>query len=70
MNTDEAQRIYRKRGATAEFPFSWIKEKLGIRKFRLRGLAKANTEALWGVLTYDAMQWERLSWPPKIALAA
>jgi hypothetical protein len=47
MNTDEAQRIYRKRGATAEFPFSWIKEKLGIRKFRLRGLAEATTEAIW-----------------------
>jgi transposase len=70
MKTEEAQRIYRKRGATAEFPFSWIKEKMGIRKFRLRGLAKATTEAIWAVLTYDVMQWERLSWRPKVAAAA
>lgn len=67
MNTDEAKQIYRTRGATAEFPFCWLKEKLGIRKFRLQGLAKATTEAIWGVLTYDVMQWERLSWRPKRA---
>lgn len=70
MKTEQAKQIYKKRGATAEFPFSWIKEKLGLRKFRLRGLAKATTEAIWGVLTYDAMQWERLSWRPKVPRAA
>ncbi len=69
MKTEQAQTIYRKRGAVAEFPNSWIKEKLGIRKFRLRGLAKATTEALWGVLTYNVMQWLRLSWRPKLAAA-
>ena len=62
METAEAQQIYRKRGPTAEFPNAWIKEKLGIRKFRLRGLAKASVEALWGVVTYDVMQWYRLCW--------
>ena len=70
METPEAKQIYRKRGPTAEFPNSWIKEKLGIRKFRLRGLAKARVEALWGVLTYDVMQWIRLSWRGKQAAAA
>jgi transposase len=65
METPEAKQIYRKRGPTAEFPNSWIKEKLGIRKFRLRGLAKARVEALWGVVTYDVMQWIRLSWRAK-----
>lgn len=71
METPEAKQIYRKRGPTAEFPNSWIKEKLGIRKFRLRGLAKARVEALWGVVTYDVMQWIRLSWRGKqTALAA
>src|SRR5260370_42579115 len=44
--------------------------KLGIRKFRLRGLARAATEALWGVLTYDVMQWMRLSWIPKRRVTA
>jgi transposase len=67
MKTEAARAIYKKRGGLAEFPNCWIKEKLGMRKFRLRGLAKATTEALWGVLTYDVMQWLRLSWRPKYA---
>jgi transposase len=61
METEEARAIYKKRGAVAEFPNSWIKEKFGIRKFRLRGLAKVSTEALWAVLSYDILQWIRLS---------
>lgn len=69
MKTEAAQQIYKKRGPVAEFPNAWIKEKLGIRKFRLRGMAKATTEALWGVLTYDVQQWIRLSWRPKLMAA-
>ena len=65
MKTEAAKAIYKKRGALAEFPNGWIKEKFGMRQFRLRGLAKASTEALWGVLTYDAMPWLRLSGRPK-----
>ena len=60
MNTPEAKKIYAQRGPTAEFPNCWIKEKLGLRKFRLRGLAKVTLEALWAVLTYDLLQWTRL----------
>jgi transposase len=70
METPEAKQIYRKRGPTAEFPNCWIKEKLGIRKFRLRGLSKARVEALWGVVTYDVMQWIRLSWRKNPVAAA
>ena len=66
MKTEEARQIYAQRGPVAEFPNCWIKEKLGLRKFRLRGLAKAATEAALAVLTYDAMQWMRLSWRPKL----
>jgi len=65
MKTEAAQAIYKKRGPVAEFPNAWIKEKLGIRKFRLRGMAKAKTEALWGAFTYNVQQWIRLSWRPK-----
>ena len=65
MKTEAARAIYKKRGGVAEFPNCWIKEKLGIRKFRLRGWVKATTEALWGAFTYDVMQWIRLSWRPK-----
>lgn len=70
MKGEAARAIYRKRGAVAEFPNCWIKEKLGMRKFRLRGLVKATTEALWAVLTYDVMQWMRLSWRAKLLNAA
>jgi len=70
MKTEEAQQIYRKRGPVAEFPNCWLKEKIGLRKFRLRGMAKVKTEALWAVLTYNVMQWLRLSWRPKLAVAS
>ncbi len=66
MKTEAAQQIYKKRGPVAEFPNAWIKDKLGIRKFRLRGMAKAKTEALWGAFTYNVQQWIRLSWRPKL----
>jgi transposase len=66
MKTEAAQQIYKKRGPVAEFPNAWIKEKLGIRKFRLCGMAKAKTEAVWGAFTYNVQQWIRLSWRPKL----
>jgi transposase len=70
MQTDEAKQIYRTRSEVAEFPNAWIKEKLGLRKFRLRGLGKAGMEAIWCCLTYNIEQWIRLSWKPKLAAAA
>jgi hypothetical protein len=57
METAEAKGVYKKRGPTAEFANCWIKEKIGLRKFRLRGLAKVTIEAIWAVLTYDVMRW-------------
>lgn len=65
METDEAKEIYRQRGPIAEFPNAWIKERIGLRKFRLRGLAKAGTELLWACLAYNVMQWKRLCWKPE-----
>jgi transposase len=62
MQTPAAKRAYHDRAPVAEFPNAWIKEKFGIRKFRLRGLAKAGIEALWACLTYNVMQWIRLVW--------
>jgi transposase len=62
MATDEYRTIYRKRGAVAEFPNAWIKDKLGLKKFRLRGMAKAGIELIWACLTYNVMQWVRLVW--------
>jgi hypothetical protein len=62
MEMPESQAIYRRRGAVAEFPNAWIKEKLGLRKFRVRGVVKAGSELLWACLTYNIMQWVRLRW--------
>jgi transposase len=67
MQTEEAKQIYRQRGAVAEFPNAWIKEKLGMRQFRLRGLAKVLLEVLWAALTYNIQQWIRLRWRPSLA---
>ncbi len=69
METDEAKAIYRKRGAVAEFPHAWIKEKLGLRQFSVRGLAKVKLEVLWVCLTYNVQQWTRLCWRTKLAQA-
>ncbi len=69
MNTEEAKAIYKQRGAVAEFPNAWIKDKLKLRQFRLRGLIKAGIEALWACLTYNIQQWIRLRWKSKMVLA-
>jgi transposase len=67
MQTPEAKAVYRQRGPVAEFPNAWIKEKLGLRKFRVRGLVKAGMEVLWASLTYNVMAWIRLCWRPQRA---
>ena len=69
MQTEAAKNIYRQRGAVAEFPNAWIKEKMGLRQFRVRGLAKVLLEVLWACLTYNIQQWIRLSWRPGLAKA-
>lgn len=60
METEEAKQIYRQRGPAAEFPNAWIKAKMGLRQFRLRGLLKVTMEATWACLTYNIQQWIRL----------
>ncbi len=62
MKTAEAQAIYRLRGAVAEFPHAWLKAKIGLRQFRVRGLKKVRCEALWACLAYNLAQWVRLRW--------
>ncbi len=67
METEQAKAIYRQRGAVAEFPNAWIKDKIGLRQFRLRGLIKVSIETLWACLTYNIKQWIRLCWRPRWA---
>jgi hypothetical protein len=59
---EEYKKIYGKRGEVAEFPNAWLKEKIGLRKFRVKGMAKAGCELLWACLAYNVMQWSRLVW--------
>jgi len=65
MATPEAQQTYKQRAGVAEFPNAWIKAKIGLRQFRLRGLVKVGMEALWVCLTYNIQQWIRLQWRPQ-----
>jgi transposase len=62
METEEAKQIYRQRGAVAEFPNAWIKEKIRLRQFRLRGMIKVRMETVWACLAYNIKQWTRLRW--------
>jgi len=62
MKTDAAKAVYRLRGAVAEFPNAWIKAKIGLRQFRVRGLRKVRCETLWAVLTHNIQHWIRLCW--------
>ena len=70
MQTEQAKQLYRTRAQIAEFPHAWIKEKLGLRRFRLRGRHKVRAEAIWVCLTYNIQQWIRLTWGPAANVAA
>lgn len=59
MATEAAQQQYRRRAQIAEFPNAWIKAKLGLRQFHVRGLIKVKTELLWVCLTYNLQTWIR-----------
>ena len=59
MQTPVGKAVYKQRSQVAEFPFAWIKEKLGLRRFHVRGLDKTGTEALWVCLTFNIQAWMR-----------
>lgn len=67
METPEAKAIYKTRSQLAEFPNCWIKTKLGLRQFRLRGVVKVRIESVWAAVTFNIQQWLRLKW--KLAVA-
>jgi transposase len=60
METEEAKRIYKQRAQFAEFPFAWIKEKFGLRKFHLRGREKTLTELVWASLAFNILWFLRI----------
>jgi len=70
MQTAAAHAAYRRRGPVAEFSNLWLKTKLGLRQFCVRGLKKARCEVLWACLTYNIQQWFRLRWKPRLIAAS
>lgn len=62
MQSAEAQAAYRRRAEVAEFPNACLKERMGLRKFRVKGMPKARSELLWAVLAYNVGHWIRLVW--------
>jgi transposase len=61
MASGSVQAQYRRRSRVAEFCHAWIKSKLGLRQFHVRGLVKVQTELLWACLTYNLQHWARLN---------
>jgi Transposase DDE domain/Transposase domain (DUF772) len=59
MASQKTQEQYRRRGRVVEFCHAWIKSKLGLRQFHVRGLVKVQTELLWACLTYNLQHWIR-----------
>ena len=66
MQTDAARALYRLRAPVAEFSNLWLKTKLGLRQFCVRGLPKVRCEVLWACLTYNIQQWYRLRWKVRL----
>jgi transposase len=61
MASEQVQERYRRRGRIVEFCHAWIKSKLGLRQFHVRGLKRVQMEMLWACLTYNLQFWIRLS---------
>ena len=70
MASQAAQAQYRRRSQVAEFCHAWIKSKLGLRQFHVRGLVKVQMEMLWACFTYNLQHWIRLSKIPATPAAA
>src|SRR6266852_2826994 len=70
METEQAQRIYRKRSQIAEFPHAWIKERCGLRQFRCRNRLKVAMEATWACLSYNLTRWFSIRHKTNLATAS
>jgi len=66
MQTEAARAAYRRRACVAEFSNLWLKVKLGLRQFCVRGLHRVRCEVLWACLTYNIQQWFRLRWKVRL----
>jgi hypothetical protein len=61
METEEAKQIYKTRGPIAEFTNAWIKSKIKLRQFSVRGLEKVNQELRWACMALNISCWIRFT---------
>jgi transposase len=61
MQTERAKDIYKQRAPASERPNAEFQERLGLRSFAVRGLARVRCVALWTALAYNVIHFaERL----------
>jgi hypothetical protein len=60
MPTDEAKEIYKQRAPTPERPNAEFQERLGLRSFAVRGLARVRCVALWTALAYNVIHFAEI----------
>ena len=65
MKTAEAKEIYKQRSSTAEFPNAGCRNR-GLYQFRVRGLKKARTIAVWQALVHNLQMILFHGWFPKV----
>ncbi len=61
MGTAEGKAIYRHRASSAECVNALARERYGLQRFRVRGLAKATCAILLVVITHNLLRWASLT---------
>jgi transposase len=57
MQTEVAKELYKQRAPASERPNAEFQERLGLRSFAVRGLARARCVALWTALAYNVIHF-------------
>ena len=57
MGTDEAKTVYKERASTIETANADLKTHRGLGQFKVRGLGKVKSVALWCALAYNLVHF-------------
>ncbi len=60
MATEEAKKVYRQRGAAAEWANAQVRQQ-GVSQFTVRGLAKVTTVMLLVAVAHNLLRWAALA---------
>ncbi len=61
MESAEGKAVYRHRASSAECVNALARERYGLQRFRVRGLAKATCAVLLVVITHNLLRWASLT---------